>query len=46
MVLQSRLICFSIRDSKIEGVPTKLLGRATLSGQYLTMPVYFGVQYR
>ena len=30
MVLPYRSICFGIRDSKIEGVATKLLYRATL----------------
>ena len=31
MVLQKRSICFSLRDSKIEGVPSKILGRSTLT---------------
>ena len=31
MVLQKRSICLSLRDSKIEGVPSKILGRSTLT---------------
>ena len=31
MFLQYRSICLSLRDSKMEGVLTKILGRATLT---------------
>lgn len=34
-VFIAKIICLSIRDSKIEGVPTKMLGRAPLRSEKL-----------
>ena len=35
IVLQYKSICLSIRDSKMEGVPLKILGRATLNNSII-----------
>ena len=35
IVLQYKSICLIIRDSKMEGVPLKILGRATLNNSII-----------
>ena len=40
IMLQYRSICLSIRDSRMEGVPLKILGRATLNSFLLQRPSF------